>query len=103
MQQVDDNSSDEYDDIHLVFDIPDFNLIENLKFEKYSIIGMDTDRPMVKIDNFIFEGKFENLLSDTAICVEQYQSDDHHHHKPTVISTRTILKLNRVLIGPKKL
>src|SRR3989338_2986258 len=56
-------SEDDYDDIHLIFDIPDFNLIDNLKFENYSIIGLDTDRPMVKIDNFIFEGKFENLLS----------------------------------------
>ncbi|KAL9649000.1 hypothetical protein ABK040_008379 [Willaertia magna] len=93
MSNNDNYSEEEYDDIHLVFDISDFNQIENLMFHNYSIIGIETEKPIVKIDNFIFEGKFENLIVDTAILV--------HEKKPEVITTKRILKLHRILLGPK--
>ncbi|KAF0984269.1 hypothetical protein FDP41_007446 [Naegleria fowleri] len=98
------NDDDEYDDIYIIFDIPDFNLIENLHLEKYSIIGLESERPIVKIDNFVFEGRFETLLMDTALCVEQQQHSSHHNSgssPPQTITSRQILRLNRILLGPK--
>ncbi|KAG2374693.1 hypothetical protein C9374_010437 [Naegleria lovaniensis] len=105
METSTNDNNDEYDDIYIVFDIPDFNLIENLHLENYSVIGLETERPIVKIDNFVFEGKFETLLMDTALCVEQQQHSTNHHNPhespPQTITSRQILRLNRILLGPK--
>jgi len=98
------HDEDEYDDVHLIFDIADFNLIDNLNFENYSIIGLDSERPIVKIDNFVFEGKFENLHLDTALCIKQGipTTTTSQDHSDSIITTKQVLKLNRILLGPKQ-
>jgi hypothetical protein len=116
------NENDEYENVYIVFDIPEFLNKKNLNFNSYSIIGLETNTPIVKIDNIVFEGKFENQLIETSLLIpnklnnnsssstdnnnnnnnenENDNENDENSHE-SIIKTQKVLKLKRVLIGPK--
>jgi hypothetical protein len=45
--------------ILVIIEIPEFEgLILTDKFSKFKIIGIETEKPIIRLDNYIFEGKW---------------------------------------------
>ena len=103
------DSDDEWEDIHIVLDIKEFentNLLSSVN--TYSIIGLDTLRPIVKLGNFVFEGTFDQYMG-TALLFEHLPTPPHNssHSEHTKLQyslkTKRVLRLNRILIKPQQL
>jgi hypothetical protein len=59
---------------------------------------MDTEHPIVKIGDFIFEGTFDELQG-TALLFEHESAEETVKYCPTY-RTRKILRLQRLLMKP---
>jgi hypothetical protein len=108
-QTQESNEEEEYDDVYIVFDIKDFdntNLLSSVN--SYSIIGLETEHPLVKLGQFVFEGTWDQLMGTALLFKHKNNNhamtDENEKGKDSLeysnIKTRKVLRLVRIILRP---
>ncbi|ELW69306.1 General transcription factor 3C polypeptide 6 [Tupaia chinensis] len=73
---------------------------------KCKILGIDTERPILQVDNYVFAGKYEGTLGTCVIFEENVEHVDAEGNNKTVLKHKchTMKKLSmiRTLLTEKK-
>ncbi|XP_008704439.2 general transcription factor 3C polypeptide 6 [Ursus americanus] len=73
---------------------------------KCKILGIDTERPILQVDNYVFAGEYEDTLGTCAIFEENVEHGDTEGSNKTVLKytchTMKKLSMTRTLLTEKK-
>jgi len=94
-------------DLHGVIDS---ELFSQDSFNKFKVLGMDTDQPVLQVENFMFNGEYAQTMG-TAVMFEEEEkrvkkSDPVFSKKPPrmlkyVCKTNKMLNMKRVFVSEK--
>ena len=90
------SDDDDWEDIYMVMDVKEFegtNMLSNI--DSYSIIGIDSNSPVVKLGNYVFEGVFDQYMG-TGLLFEHHEDKKLSYHS----KTRRVLRLKRIILKP---
>mmetsp|Transcript_5084 Transcript_5084/g.8741 ORF Transcript_5084/g.8741 Transcript_5084/m.8741 type:complete len:114 (-) Transcript_5084:374-715(-) len=85
----------------------EFDELEDTKFlsrcQSYSLIGLETPTPILKLDNYIFRGTYEDIIGTGLLFADQ-DPDGHSESQPApkyVGSATKKIRFKRILLEPK--
>ncbi|KAL0483313.1 transcription factor tau subunit sfc7 [Acrasis kona] len=96
---MDIDEEEDYDDMYIYLEANE-QIGKDLfgSIQDYSITGLETNNPIVRLGDYFFEGEFDEV-DGTALFFE-HQPDKKVKYKPEY-RTRRVLRLNRILVRPK--
>lgn len=117
-QQFNDDEWEDEDEFYVVMENKHFESTELLRAcKKYSISGFESDTPIVKMDNLVFKGAYDEIMG-TALIFEhknfsspdQQQQQQQQQQQPSVNSnvklaykckTEKALNIDRIIVKAK--
>lgn len=89
----------------------DSDLLTQMPFEKFKLIGLETDNPILQLNNYCFSGEYDETLGTALIFEEEAKkykkSDPIFCNDPTtrlkyVCHTTKVLNMRRIFIAENK-